>query len=279
MLTRLFSSCARIGSKSPRFVATLKKASEPALSKSEPTTRPFGYSLPTTLEAHDWSWTLLFSESASDKRLRQLNHDIKHSAFYESKSFQNTNGKIFTPPQSYFRRDKALYFPLFVNKNLEGQSVKLSDLWKDHVTLVRVYSTMSGEKCASTYLNEYLSKEGGEKLAQKFPNTQIVDLNVPQSTVKGLFVHAAKSNLRKTIPPHRVDKYFIVPAGLFDVDVRHTLRCNNTCLGYVYVLDDSGKIRWATSGYALDAELEVLWRTVEGLEKELATALVAPATK
>lgn len=266
--TRLFSiSAAAFNRPVPRFVTTLKEASKPALQNAQPITRPFGFDEPTMITSTSIKDT--FSLDAKEKRKRQLDHDIAHSPFYESKSFANTQGKIFSPPVSYFRADKAKYFPDLEGYTLLNHKRDLYDVLRNKVTLLRIFSTISGENCTNTYLEDYLSGEGYSKLQEKYPLSQIVDLNLPQSWIKGLFVKMAKANLRKIVPPARHDNYFILPNSVFLVDVKKTLLCDNMCSGYLYVLDGEGKIRWATSGFASESEVELLWKSVRGLEREI----------
>ncbi|EEQ38700.1 ATP10 family protein [Clavispora lusitaniae] len=270
MQQRLFSTGARVFERQvPRFVTTLKEASKPALEKSQPITKPFGFDSPTYLSHESSSITNVLSSAAREKRQKQLDHDIVHSPFYESKSFTNTQGKIFTPPVSYFKKDKAKYFPSFTGYTLLNHKKSLYDVLKGKVSIVRIFSTVSGQNCTDTYTPDNLSAEGYEQLQKQYPHTQIVDVNLPQSWIKGLFVKLAKSNLRGMIPPARHDTYFMLSSNTFSVDVKKTLMCDNTCSGYIYILDEDGKIRWATSGFANDDETKVLWRTVRGLEKEL----------
>lgn len=266
---RLFSTSVKATQANvPRFVTTLKEASKPALQKSTPISRPIGFDQPFELGQS----TLLnnaFSKSAAEQRQKQLDHDIKHSPFYESKSFANTSGKIFTPPVSYFKKDKAKYFPNFTGYTLINEKKSLYNELKDKVTILRIFSTISAENCSNTYVQDYLSAEGYSNLQSKYPHTQIVDVNLPQSWVKGLFVKMAKTNLRKLVTPARHNLYFVLPNTMFPVEVKQKLLCDNMCSGYIYVLDSDGKIRWATSGFASEDEEAVLWRCVRGLEKEL----------
>lgn len=269
MLTRCFSSyAATLKRNVPRFVNTLKEASNPAVEHLEVVSRPFGFDSPITV-ADTFSVSEFFGNSAAEKRQRQLDHDIKHSPFYDSKSFSNTQGKIFTPPVSYFKRDKSKFFPNIVGENLQGNTVALQDVIPGKVSIVRIFSTISGERCTNTYVEDNLTEIGYTQLQEKYKNAQIVDYNIPQSWIKGLFVKMAKSNLRKIVPSARHDKYFILPNTLFGVDIRKVLKCDNNCSGYIYVLDDDGRIRWATSGYANESEKAILWRAVEGINREI----------
>lgn len=267
--TRLFSTLSPVYNRTPRFVNTLKEASKLALTKSEPITKPFGFDDKVTLQDTSESILKMFSKKKRDRRLRQLDHDIVHSPFYESKSFTNTKGKIFTPPVSYFKQDRAKYFPNVVATSLLGNKRELYALFADKVSLVRIYTTLSGENCTKTYLDGYLDEAGYVRLLEEYPNVQIVDLSLPQSWIKGVFLSMGSGTLRRSLPKARQDMYFTLAHGYFDVDTRKALKCDNACSGYLYVVDEQAKIRWATSGNATDSEKEILWMTVRGLEREL----------
>lgn len=271
--------------KLPRFAETLKEASKPALQHSHLISKPFGLAAPTLLnpqtsDKYDLSYTAvkhkMFSADAKEKRQKVLDHDIAHSPFYESKSFNNVNGKIFTPPVSYFKRDKSLYFPDFLADTLVNKEQRLGSLWEGKVSIVRVFSTVSGENCSKTYFDSdqgnYLT-DGYQSFSTKYPSTQIIDVNMPQTALKKFIVNLSKGNLKKLIPEPRHNKYFIAPYKLFPLDVRKELNCDNVCSGYIYLLDAKGRIRWATSGSANEAEYSLMWKCVAGLEKELKTTL------
>lgn len=278
---RLFSVAVPRLNKSPRFVTTLKEASKPALEKSRPITKPIGLESPVLLNhklGDTYSLTNikqeLFSSEAKERRQKKLDYEIRHSPFYETKSFRNTNGKIFTPPISFFKKDKALYFPDFISSTLDGQSRSLYEILADKVSIVRLYSTVSGEQCSHSYFKvdgkDYAQGDYGV-FEENHPQSQIIDINIPQNWMKGFLLGLSKSNIKKTISPQRHNKYFILPDHIFQYSLREKLMCDNMCSGYIYLLDHNGKLRWATSGYANDEELALMWKCVRGLEKELSS--------
>ncbi|OBA19902.1 hypothetical protein METBIDRAFT_32931 [Metschnikowia bicuspidata var. bicuspidata NRRL YB-4993] len=273
MSARFFSVYVRAQQKKvPGFLKSALATSEPALTKPEVISRPFGFDEQIQLSQRKTSIRDMFSEEAKERRQRQLDYDLKHSSFYEFKSFNNTKGKIFQPPASYFKKEKSKFFPDLMAKTLSNNTHRLSDILKDRVTILRIFSTISGEKCANTYVEKYLTEEGYEEFCEKYPRAQIVDLNIPQTWAKGLFAGISKGNLRRKVNPARHDSYFLIPHGLLDLDAKTILKCGNTCAGYLYVLDSEGHIRWATSGNADEKELEVLWKSVRGISRELSTA-------
>ncbi|CAH2353123.1 mitochondrial ATPase complex subunit Atp10p [[Candida] railenensis] len=283
----MFPSFIRYSStpnKLPRIAETLKQAAKPALQHSLSVSKPFGLSEPTLLNPLNGnsSYDLgsikdqLFSSDAKERRQKELDHDIAHSPFYESKSFENVGGKIFTPPISFFKRDKSKYFPNFLGDTLIGKNENFGKLLEGKVNIVRIYSTISGDNVSRTYFqsqtgdkSNYLEGSGYEEFKKLHPNTQIIDLNMPQTAVKRFFVNISKGSLKKMIPQERHDDYFILPYKLFPLQVRQELNCDNVCSGYIYLLDQEGRIRWATSGSANEAEYSLMWKCVSGLEREL----------
>lgn len=254
----------------PRFAKTVEEAAKPALQKPQPITKPFGFEEPLSLNVlNEHSIKNAFSKEGRERRQKEIDYDLQHSPFYDSKSFENTKGKIFLPPVSFFKQSKALYFPNFEGDTLVNNKRTLYNVLKNKVTILRMSSSISGENCTNSYVEDYLSSPGYDSFLKKYPRSQIVDVNIPQSWIKGFFVTLAKNNIKKTIPPARHDQYFVLSHKLFSGEIKRTLKCDNACSGYLYILDETGKIRWATSGVADDEESSVLWRSVRALEREL----------
>lgn len=250
----------------PGFINTLKEAGKPPLTASIPITRPIGYALPQLLNPPKpfsllGFYTSLMLPEARLRRQKRLDHDVRHSPFYESKSFNNTNGKIFSSPQSYFQAARSLYFPEFSSKTLETTR-RISEAFPGKVLVVKVYSTILGAECAELYVS---------KLEQN-PTVQIIDVNVPANWAKLATVYALIPSLRKSIPHDRHNLFFIVSPTVFDFEVRQKLLCDNTCGGYVYVVDGQGKIRWAASGNATEKDQHELQRIVNALKVEEQTS-------
>ena len=276
---RAFSS-TRVHNSGPRFLTTLKEAAKPPLTVPKSITKPFGLDKPVLLN-HKVSdtYTLgnireeLFSAEAKERRQKKLDYEITHSTFYETKSFRNTNGKIFTSPVSYFRNDKSKYFPDFISANINGDQKSLGEILEGKVNLVRLYSTVSGEQCVKSWFKSEEKDLAGtnyDEFETSYPTAQIIDINIPQNWLKGFILGLSKSNIKKTMPPSRHENYFILPDHIFKYDVREKLLCDNMCSGYIYLLDHNGRIRWAGSGYADEEEKKLMWKCVGGLERELA---------
>jgi len=74
------------------------------------------------------------------------------------------------------------------------------------------------------------------------------------------------------MPVEQHDRYFLVQKGMSD-DIKQAIGMLNSKVGYVYLLDDYGHIRWAGSGSAEPTELESLntglLRLIEEKKKHL----------
>lgn len=266
----------------PRFATTLKEAAKPPLTKSVVIDKPFGLDQPVLLN-HKVMETFqlskikheIFSAEARERRQLKLDYELVHSPFYESKSFLNTNGKIFTPPISYFKPDKSKYFPDFTSKTLNGDETSMFDvLSRAKVSIVRLYSTMSGEKCVNSYFDvdgSNYAKNDFEKFRKNHPQSQMIDINIPSNWAKGFMINLSKLSIKKLISKERHALYFILPEHILQYDIRRKLHCDNMCSGYIYLIDQNGRLRWGTSGYSTEEELKLMWKCVRGLEKETST--------
>lgn len=269
MFVRYFSSGRILRDNTPRFVTTLKAGAKPALEKSIAITRPFGLDSPILLNrkiGNTYSLSNirseLFSSEAKERRQKKLDYEITHSPFYESKSFRNTNGKIFTPPISYFKLDKSKYFPDFIATTLNSNQTSIFDLFEGKISIVRVYLTVSGQNCVESWFK-------GFNPVDKYPSTQIIDINIPANWLKGFIIGLSKNSIKKTIPEDRWNKYFILPDHIWQYDIREKLLCDNMCSGYLYIVDNNGKIRWATSGSSNEEEFKLFEKVLKGLQKEI----------
>lgn len=206
-------------------------------------------------------------------RQAELEKEMSRSGLYDVYVYRQTKGKLFYPPQSYWKAEKSLYFPNFVGEDLLSSKLKGStSLLKGKVSVVRVFTSDIGEKASKDFFKvgdvDYLTIEGYKKFLESNPSSQIVDVNITENGFKGFFVKASKAGIRKIFPESRHDKYLIVPKKGLNIDVRESIHLLNNYTCFIYVVDYKSRIRWATCGEPDEAERNLLWRTVRGLERE-----------
>ncbi|ORY78948.1 ATP10 protein-domain-containing protein [Protomyces lactucae-debilis] len=140
-------------------------------------------------------------------------------------AMRQAGGKQWTAPRLLFRQDKALYFPN-VKGNLlsSGKEVELRVLLEEAQTagskafLVRCFSATSGEEQVRGL---------GEALG-----VATIDLNM-------------QTNAQQA-------RYLIMDGG-YASQLRY-IGAVNAYVGYTYLLDLDGKIRWASSGALTETE-------------------------
>ncbi|ODV58985.1 Atp10p ASCRUDRAFT_27776, partial [Ascoidea rubescens DSM 1968] len=271
------------------FVSSLKsiKDSTPGQFKVLAVDKPIGQIKAPKIEENKKLENLtvnqFFDKDKKKLEREDIMKEIKNSEIYDLHVFRKTNGKIFKSPISYFKREKALYFPNIYGESLSNQDVCTTSLLKGQISIVRVYSSVIGDEVTQTYfrfINEnenskndtFLNKSTYETVFKnEYPNCQIVDLSIYNSALKKLLINLInKRIIKKSLPEERWNKYLLVNKKNFTTAIAADLWLKNFVTGYIYLVDDECKIRYACCGNPSDGEYKSLWKAVKGLENELA---------
>ncbi|KAK0482191.1 F1F0 ATP synthase assembly protein Atp10 [Armillaria novae-zelandiae] len=155
--------------------------------------------------------------------------------FHDLNRTRRHGGKTWLAPKSLIREDQALYFPDIQGKSLKGRNKNTTDLCIGRITVLAVITTRISEfhvKGFSESTNDrYLSN----------PLYQFVQINLQENLLKSLLVNLFANSLtfshtsRATLHISRVDR-----------------------VGYVYLVDENLKIRWAGSAGATVEEAQTL---------------------
>lgn len=207
--------------------------------------------------------------------------------FQEWRRVDHHKGKSFVSNERLFKKEKALYFPNIWGQTLaeEGDGPDggrdTTPALKGMVTVVGMQSGQWAEEQVKTFVGAEENPRLQELLDENDGKLQRVDVNVQGDIGRAMLVKLFQGRIRKTIPKDRWDKYFMVKLprdvrlGLTD-DVRDAMGFLNTQVGYVYLLDQDCKIRWAGSGHAWPGETDNLNNGVQRLLEEFRS--VKPAT-
>lgn len=96
---------------------------------------------------------------------------------------------------------------------------------------------------------------------------QMVDINVEENAVRNWLVRMFMGRMRKSMPEEHHGRYFLIRRGVTD-SVKESIGMMNGKVGYVYLLDENCRIRWAGSGTAEGKEVEALNNGVRKLIEE-----------
>lgn len=168
-----------------------------------------------------------------------------------------------------FKRDKALYFP-----NMYGITLALPEAPKNttsilrgKVSVVNLFSSIWAESQVATFTGPdrnpglYEAIKSGGDIVQK------IDINLEENAFKAWLVRMFMWRMRAKLPKEQHRRYFLVRGGVTDA-LKEAIGMMNSKVGYVYLLDENCRIRWAGSGPSEQAELDALNSSVRKLIEE-----------
>lgn len=177
------------------------------------------------------------------------------------------SGKTFMANSRIFKKQAAMYFPNFRGDSLAKKSADTTDVLKGKISVVNVYSSQWGEAQAQTFTGEKANPALHQLLEQSPHVVQMVDVNIEENKVKAWIVSMFSWRLRSQRPKEDWEKYFLVKKDVNE-KLRETIGLLNGRVGYVYIVDQDCKIRWAGSGNAEGSEMDDLNRGVAKLVSE-----------
>ncbi|KAM0750509.1 hypothetical protein T439DRAFT_254080 [Meredithblackwellia eburnea MCA 4105] len=189
--------------------------------------------------------------------------EVSKGYFHDYNELRHVGGKGWIAPTTLIRSDLAHYFP-----DIEG--VRLSDKAQTHTvdlfagkaSVVVVSSFQSSEEHINSFVRPTLSD------LSENPLFQYVYINLQENPLKGFLVTMFLSSLRKRIPNEQQASYILSHQSL--EYLREPMGMTNKHVGYVFLVDEVGKIRWAGCSWATPEEEESLrkcaWVLVERLK-------------
>lgn len=208
-------------------------------------------------------WTLLTRSYRTRQAAKPYFREWTNMRYHE--------GKTFLSNPRLFKRDKALYLPNMSGITLASpkQPQNTTSVLRGRISVVNMFSSAWAEAQVVTFtgeaqnpgLYEILKSKGGVAAAQK------VDINVEENAFKAWLVRMFMGRMRKSAAPEQHERYFLVRKGLTDA-IKEIIGMMNSKVGYVYLLDENCRIRWAGSGPAQEDEIDALNRGVTKLLEE-----------
>lgn len=165
------------------------------------------------------------------------------------------SGKTFMANPRMFRADAALYFPNFHGSTLASESEDTTNVLQGKVSVVNVYSSQWGETQARSFTGREENPELHRILGEFKGRAQMVDINIEENSMKAWIIALFKWQLKAKRSQEEWGRYFVVRKGVSE-KIRETIGLLNGRVGYVYVVDEECRIRWAGSGDAEGTEME-----------------------
>ncbi|KAH8731042.1 ATP10 protein-domain-containing protein [Phaeosphaeriaceae sp. PMI808] len=177
------------------------------------------------------------------------------------------SGKTFMANPRIFKQEAALYFPNFHGDTLAESAADTTNVLQGKISVVNVYSSQWGEAQVKTFTGKKTNVALHQLLAQSPHVVQMVDVNIEENSLKAWIIALFQWQLRGSKPQEDWGKYFVVRKGVSE-KIRETIGLLNGRVGYVYLVDQDCKIRWAGSGNAEGSEMDDLNRGVGKLVAE-----------
>ncbi len=171
--------------------------------------------------------------------------------FRDFTNMKYREGKSFLANPKIFKANVALHFPNLHGKTLASSKVPrdTTPVLRGKVSVVNVFSSVWGEAQVNTFTGIEQNPELQEILESNKTVAQRVDINIEENAIKAWIVRLFQYRLRKQRTTEDWGKYFIVRRGVSE-SIRETIGLLNGRVGYVYLLDQDCRIRWAASGNA-----------------------------
>jgi ATPase complex subunit ATP10 len=210
-----------------------------------------------------------------EKRAR-MTKQISKPYFRDWSNLRFFKGKVFKANERLFRGDVSLWFPNFFGKTLRGDAEKrdrkdgYGGLGRDScvvmegkISVVSLVSNAWAQAQVDSFCSESQNPELHQVLKGNTDVAQQVVINVEENPLRWWLLQAFRGSLRAQRTKEEQDCYFMVRRGLDDM-MKESIGFLNEKVGYVYLVDQECKIRWAGSAEAEPAERESM---VKGLRR------------
>ncbi|EEH45762.2 uncharacterized protein PADG_01912 [Paracoccidioides brasiliensis Pb18] len=193
------------------------------------------------------------------ERRKELARQAAKPYFREWTNMRYHKGKTFISNTRLFKADKALYFPNIYGRTL-SPSTPMQDttpILRNKISVVSIFSSLWAERQVATFVNPQKNPTLHQILKESPNVAQRVEINYEDNAVKAWLIRMFMWRIRKKMPPEQHNRYFLVRKGLTE-SLREKIGMMNSKVGYVYLLDQECRIRWAGSSIAAEEEMESL---------------------
>lgn len=182
-------------------------------------------------------------------------------------------GKTWLAASKLLKAETALYFPNMVGyTHADPRSYQnTTTLLSGKVSVLSLAQEQWAANQARTFTGETENPALATEMEQwKAQGLQKVCITLEEDMLKAILVWVFKERAKKQMPMELWPRSMVVRKGVTHM-VKQSIGMTNSKVGYVYLVDQDCKIRWAGNGDATDEERDGLVKVVRRLmEKTVA---------
>lgn len=210
-----------------------------------------------------------------------MTKQIAKPYFRDWSNLRFSKGKVFKCNDRLFRGDASLWFPNFYGKTLakglerierkdgyKGLGRDTVDVMRGKVSVVSIVSNMWAKAQVDTFTSAEQNPELQDIIQGNKGVVQNVWINMENNWIKWWLLQTFRNNLRQGKSAEEQRRYFMVRRGVNDM-MKEAIGLVNDKIGYVYLVDEDCKIRWAGSAEADAGERESMVRSLKKLVQEM----------
>ncbi|KAE9406187.1 hypothetical protein BT96DRAFT_791879, partial [Gymnopus androsaceus JB14] len=194
-------------------------------------------------------------EAILEQRRFLVKEAVTKGYFHDLNATRSHGGKTWIAPRVLIREDASRYLPDIAGRPLSGGPDRhTTEMCLGKITVLCMLSTKISEIHTSSFTTPTLDRYSSHPLFQH------IQINLQENILKSLLVSLFLSSLRRSVPPELHSNYLLSNSAKnlhFEYD-KEAIGLTNNRVGYVYLVDENLRIRWAGCGDATVEEARAL---------------------
>jgi len=186
-----------------------------------------------------------------DEHLKERKHLMKELAtkgyWTDMTRLDEFGGKMWIAAPALIKDSVSLFFPDVQGTTLDPrETAHTTDLCRGNVSIVSILTTLMSESHVQSFVDPVLKEFDSN------PNFRYIQINLQENRLKSILVSMLLSRLKSNVPEKYHSTYMLSHQNM--EYIREDMGLLNRHIGFVYLVDENVKIRWAGCGFAREEE-------------------------
>ncbi|KAJ3967287.1 ATP10 protein-domain-containing protein [Lentinula raphanica] len=253
--SKLNNSDANAKSRSSNSRIAKSSAKSATQDELKPLSRPLGVPEKPVIEHQTrlqrLKEVLTNDEAIAEQRKHLVKEAVTKGYFHDLNATRRHGGKTWIAPTVLIREDRSLYFPDIAGKSLaDGSEQHTTSMCAGKISVISLLNTKISEIHTASFTAPTLDRFSSH------PLFNYLQINIQSNTLKSILVSLFLSSLRRAIPPEQ-HPYYLVSSQNLEYQ-REAIGLANDRVGYVYLVDENLRVRWAGCADAMPEEARSL---------------------